>query len=80
MFSLEVKRAAYFLPLLSSFGKKPAAVKSFYGNIFLVIFFQRGGSLVFSSEVKRVAYSLPLPSSLERNLAIVKSFYVIFFW
>jgi hypothetical protein len=74
VFFSEVKRAACFLPPLSSFGENPAAVKSFYGNISMVIFFQRGGSFVFSLEVKRVAYSLPLPSSLERNFAAVKSF------
>jgi hypothetical protein len=80
LFSLEVKRIAHSLPLPSSLERNLTAVKSFYGSIFLVIFFQKGGSLVFSSEVKRVARSLPLSSSIRRTLAAVKLFFGIFLW
>jgi hypothetical protein len=49
-------------------------------NIFMVIFFRKGGSLVFSLGVKHAACFFPLLSSFGEKPAAVKSFFGIFLW
>jgi hypothetical protein len=71
VFSSEVKRIAYSLPLSSSLGKKLAAVKSFCGNSTL---FNKNGNEVFFGLRTHLLLS-PLPLHWKYFFTCAKDFF-----